>query len=216
MPPQNRLQSGTRLPQRRNPDRPTGQGFPPIGGSLTGAGQRGNVLTFNPSVPDFGPGGQENQPFPNISSGDVPIDIQQLNPVVFGGLEQLRRQGIFGEKGIARFQQLSERASAERRRKIGIGLRRSFGRRGLRGRSGAVTTALANASRGENEALTRSLQQIFTLNEQSKLGGLGGLRDLLVERGRTQLSDKEIQLGRDISEDSGVGFTDLLPLLFLL
>lgn len=159
---------------------------------------------------NLGPGGVEDQPFPNISSSEVPMAPAQLNPTVFGGLEELRRYGMFGEGGINRFQQLAERSSAMRRRKIGLGLKRSFGRRGLRSRSGAFATALANASQGENAAMVESLRGLFYAQEQSKLGGLQGLQDIYQQKDYWYERRRQARLEESLRDEGG-GLLDWLP-----
>lgn len=158
-----------------------------------------------PPQQPYGPGGVAGQPFPNISSGDVPMAIPQIKPLVFGGLEELRREGVFGRGGVERFKQMAERSSAMRRRKIGLGLQRGFGRRGLKSRSGAFANALMNRTQGEDTAMLDALFKLYTTQDISKLGGLEGLQTLFRDIKRAKDERKLATRISELREGGGGG-----------
>ncbi len=106
--------------------------------------------------------------------------LRRLPPKLLEQFVKLAESGLFGEGGIEQlFRSLSRQGSLERNR-LSRGLKQgSLGRR-LGPRSGAIDNLIANKvfapSFAGGEAAKRNL---LVQNQQSKLGGLQGIGDLL-------------------------------------
>lgn len=106
--------------------------------------------------------------------------LQSIPPELLEQFIKLAESGIFGEGGIEQlFRSLSRQGSLERNR-LSRGLRQgSLGRR-LGPRSGAIDTLIANKVFAPSFAGTEAARRnLLVQNQQSKLGGLQGIQDLL-------------------------------------
>ena len=106
--------------------------------------------------------------------------LQSIPPELLKQLVKLAEFGVFGEGGVKELMRsISKQGSLERNR-LSKGLRRGKLGRRLGARSGAIENLIANRVLAPSFAGTEGAKRnLLVRNQESKLGGLSGIQDLL-------------------------------------
>lgn len=137
--------------------------------------------------------------------GDFEFLLKRLPQSLLQQFSELAESGIFGEGGVEALLQSVNQQAGFQRAQLGRGLRSTLGRR-LGPRSGGIDNLIANRVFAPSFAgAAQQRGNLFAQNQQSKLGGLQGIQDLL----RFFQSQVGLQEELDVSRQ-GPGFLDFV------
>lgn len=112
--------------------------------------------------------------------GSAESFLQSIPPELLQQLQKLAEFGLFGEGGIGQLMRSVDKQSALKRKRLSRGLRGGSVGRKLGARSGAIETFIANRVLAPSfEGSEAAYRDFLVQNQQSKLGGLSGIQDML-------------------------------------
>lgn len=138
-----------------------------------------------------------------MGMGDYEFLLKRFPPQVLKQFSKLAESGLFGPGGVEALQSSVRREGGLRRNRLARGLKQRAGRR-LGPRSGVIDTQIANDIYAPSFAGQESaFRNLLIENQRSKLGGLGGIQNML------RFFQDQVGLEEDLKERrEGPGFLD--------